>query len=310
MIICGMKKLLSLLIYLSVCVAVSAQSDMYERRYGLLVSQFGPAGVGVETVLDNWEKADSVNVKMLEGRFNYLFEKSRSVQIEVKPSRKYLGMDPLFVLKDSLDNDVCYYQVSSFNDSLYVEAVRAADKAISIWPDLLDFRFMKTNAYIAYEKESPDMALDCLLSLVSEYSSRKEEWKYAGVPAGDDFFQDAMQEYCFSFYALGTSAGYDAFVTLSRRMSDLYPENTAFMNNIATYHLVALKDYKTAFKLYDRILKKFPGDRTAIMNALAAARSSQNLKQERKYLEMLGKYGSEFERLQAQGRLKALEGKK
>ena len=120
-------------------------ASRYEQRYDLLVSQFGPAGVGIETVLENWAKADSTNAKMLHGRFIYLFTKAQSSQVVPRPEKKYLGMEPMLTLKDSLGNDVNYFQVSEFDDQLYAEAMKAADKAIAFWPDRLDFRFMKAN---------------------------------------------------------------------------------------------------------------------------------------------------------------------
>ena len=86
-----MKKLLAIAIMLSVSFVLSGQtSERYEQRYDLLVSQFGPAGVGIETVLDNWEKVDSTNAKMLLGRFTYLFTKAQSGQVEARPGKKYL----------------------------------------------------------------------------------------------------------------------------------------------------------------------------------------------------------------------------
>jgi len=57
-----------LIILLALAIPAAAQSqsaERYEQRYDLLVSQFGPAGVGVETVLDNWEKVDSTSAKYL-----------------------------------------------------------------------------------------------------------------------------------------------------------------------------------------------------------------------------------------------------
>ena len=47
-----------------------AQADKYEQRYELLVSKLGYAGVGVETVLNNWEQADPTNPKLMLARFN------------------------------------------------------------------------------------------------------------------------------------------------------------------------------------------------------------------------------------------------
>lgn len=282
-------------------------SARFEQRYDLLVSQFGPAGVGVETVLDNWAKVDSTNAKMLVGRFTYLFTKAQSTEVEMRPGKKYLGMEPVLTLKDSLGNDVNYFSVNVFDDDLYVEAIKTADKAIAYWPDRLDLRFMKANAYIAYEKESPDMALSCIMSLVDENQARKSSWEYEGEKVDQDFFQDAVQEYCFSFYSLGTQSGYEAFRALSEKMSVLFPDNPGFLNNLGTYHLIAKEDYKTAYKYYNKVLKEHPDDYTAIKNGVLAARKQKNVKAEKKYLEMLLKYGSEAEKLQAESRLKSMK---
>ena len=131
-------------------VMAQTESERYEQRYEMLASRLGPAGVGIETVLDNWAKVDSTNARMLLGRFSYYFTKAQTSEIVTKPQKKYLGMDPLLTLKDSLGNDVYYFQQNVFDDELYGQAIKAADKAISLWPDRLDFRFMKANAYIAY----------------------------------------------------------------------------------------------------------------------------------------------------------------
>lgn len=282
-------------------------SSRFEQRYDLLVSQFGPAGIGVETVLDNWAKVDSTNAKMLQGRFTYLYTKAQSTGLETRPGKKYLGMEPVLTLKDSLGNDVNYFQINVFDDGLYAEAIKAADKAITYWPDRLDFRFMKANAYIAYEKESPDMALSCVMSLVDENQARKSSWEYEGEKVGQDFFQNAVQEYCFSFYSLGTQSGYEAFRALSEKMSELFPDNPGFLNNLGTYYLIAKEDYKTAYKYYNKVLKDHPDDYTAIRNGVLAARKQKNVKTEKKYLEMLLKYGSEAEKLQARSRLDSMK---
>ena len=289
------------------CVAMSAQTVNYEQRYDLLVSQFGPAGVGVETVLDNWAKADSANVKLLTARFRYYFTKAQTAQVVTKPHKKYLGMDPLLSLKDTTGADVYYYQETFFDDETYGKALKAADRAVALYPDHLDFRFLKANAYIAYEKESPDMALAYMISLAEENNHRKSSWEYEGKKADQNFFQDAMQEYCFSFYTIGSSAAYEAFRILSEKLSAMFPENTDFINNLGSYYLIAKNDYKTAYKYYNKVLKEHPDDPVAIKNGLAAARKQKNVKQEKKYLELMAEYGSESERLQAQGRLAALK---
>lgn len=303
-----MKKIImfaAALLLFHTAVLAQTESERYEQRYDMLASRLGPAGVGVETVLDNWAKVDSTNAKMLLGRFSYYFTKAQTAEVVSKPQKKYLGMDPLLTLKDSLGNDVYYFQQNVFDDELYGQAIKAADKAISFWPDRLDFRFMKANAYIAYEKESPDMALAFLTALVDENVRRKGAWEYEGAAADPDFFEDAMQEYCFSFYTIGSDASREVFLALSQKLSGLYPGNAGFMNNIGSYYLVK-HEYKTALKYYDKVLKKHPSDYTAIQNGLIAARRLKSEKLEKKYLTMMVKHGPEKDRMTAQLRLDAL----
>ena len=302
-----MKKIfLSALVLVFAVVASGQNSSRYEQRYDLLVSQFGPAGVGVETVLDNWAKADSTNAKMLLGRFTYFFTKAQSGVVESRPGKKYLGMEPMLTLKDSLGNDVHYYQINVFDDDIYSQALKAADKAVAVWPDRLDFRFMKANAFIAYEKESPDMALAYLLSLVDENVRRKSSWTYEDEKVDQAFFQDAMQEYCFSFWTIGSETSLEAFRLLSEASLKQFPDNTGFMNNLGSYHLVAKQDYKTALKWYNKVLKVKSNDYNAIKNCITLARKQNNLKHEKKYLQMMVKHGPEKDRILAESRLKTI----
>ncbi len=302
-----MKRLILVISALVCACAASAQteSEKLEKRYDALVARLGADGIGVETVLNNWEAVDSTNAKMLLGKFSYYFTKSQTPQVVAKPQKKYLGMEPVITLKDSLGNDVYYYQENMFDDEMYGLAVKAADKAIASHPDRLDLRFMKANAYIAYEKESPDMALAYLQDLVRENQTRTSPWFYEEEKLDEDFFEEAMQEYCYSFFTIGSQASYEAFRTISEQLLKIYPKNTGFMNNIGSYYLVK-QEYKTALKNYDKVLKKKPGDTGAIQNAITASRRLQNVKMEKKYLNMMVKHGSERERLMAQGRLNAL----
>ena len=272
-------------------VSVTAQTINYENRYNLLVSQVGPAGIGVETLLDKWQAADSTSRKMLSARFEFYFNKAQSEQVVKKSQKKYLGMDPLLSLKDTTGAPVYYFREVFYDDDLFARALKVADKVASFYPDDLDYRFLKANALVAYEKGSPDMAYAYLSDLVTENAARTRPWNYEGKKMEEEFFPEAMQEYCRSFYTLGSEAAMNIFFNLSKRLYELYPSNVYFLSNMATYYLVTKEDPKTALKLYSKVLKKVKNDETALRNSYVAASKSGNDKLKEKYRQQLVHYG-------------------
>jgi tetratricopeptide (TPR) repeat protein len=262
----------------------------------------------VETVLNNWEKVDSTDEKLLSAKFDYYFNKGQVTQVVTKSSKKYLGMNPVLTLKDSLGNDVYYFQEVMYDDENYGTALQVVDKAVSLYPDKLDYRFLKANAYIAYEKESPDMALAYLLSLAKEDVARKTPWVFDGKVAEEGFFADAMQEYCYSFFVLATPSARNAFFELSQHLCKLFPDKVDYLNNIGSYYLVS-ENYKSALKTYSKVLKKYPEDLTAIQNCVLASRMMRDIKLEVKYLQMMVKYAPEKDALAAKSRIEALSKK-
>ena len=300
------KRIFMTLAALLTVLHMAAQTQDFERRYNLLVSQVGPAGVGIETLINNWAKADQDNDRMLTAKFHYYLTKAQRTEVVTKETKKYLGTDPVLSLKDSTGADVFYFQVLAYDDELFREAINAVDRAIEVYPERLDFRFMKTNAYVSYERESPDIALANLIGLTNDFVKGTEEWTYDGNPADAEFFADAMQEYCISFYTLATPSSYEAFRKLSEVMIGVYPSNMAFLSNIGTYHMLVKDDCKTALKYYNKVLKKNPSDYTAIKNSCLAARKLGNVKMEKKYLTMLAEHGTDIEKAQAKARIDAL----
>ena len=284
-----------------------AGAQDFEGRYIRLVERVGLCGVGVETIIETWAAAEPDNAEMLTARFNFWLTKGQGSEVVAKYENRYLGLDPVIVLKDSSDADVYYYEVLKYDDECFREAIASVDRAISMYPEHLDFRFMKANAYLSYERESPDMALANLLSLTNDFMGGKARWIYGGEPADEEFFAAAMQEYCVSFYTLGTPGSMEAFRKLSEEMLRHRPDDPGFMTNIGSYNMRVKKDFKTAVKYYDKVLKKYPDNYTAIKNGVLAARLSGNAKLEKKYLRMLAEHGTDSERLQAQARLEMLQ---
>lgn len=280
--------------------------EQYAERYNLLVSKLGYDGVGIETLLDGWEKIAPEDVRLLTAKFSYYFAKSQSTEVVPKRQKKFMGADPVITLKDSSDTDVNYFQEIFYNDSLYTMSMKYLDKAIRQDADRLDLRSLKATALVAYEKESPDMALAYLEKIIDENVLVDGKWEYPGLEVTDTLFPDIIQEFCFTFFNIGSQGSYSAFYSLSEKMLDYYPDMTVFMDNVGSYYLVVEKDYKTALKYYNKVLKAVPDDYTAIKNSVIIARRQKNTKLEKKYLQMLAKYGPESERLTAEARLKVL----
>lgn len=283
-----------------------SQAD-YLDRYTLLVNKLGVEGVGVETLLQRWGKDYPDDMDMLLGKFTYYLSKSQSNSMEKIDASKYLGEAPTLTLKDSLGNDVNYFQVTNYDDELFGQATQAIDKAIGLAQDRLDLRLYKIAALIGYEKGSPDMALSGLKELIDYDGHSHPTWIYPGFESGPDLFPSLVQEYCYTFFRQATPASYEAFKEVSEKMAGYYPKNTVFLTNIGSYYLVYKHDSKNALKMYNKVLKKDPGDYTAIKNCVLLARSDKNKKLEKKYLAMLAKVTpDETEKLQAEARLKSL----
>ena len=301
-------KRIAILVFFMVSTTLSfsqTQSEIMERKYNMLVSKVGEAGLGVESVLNTWEKEDSNNLNMLLGKFRYYFNKAQSTQIVAKYEKRYLGLEPVLSLKDSLGRQISYFQEVFYDDELYGQAIKALDKAVSLNPDRLDLRFMKANSLLAYEKGSPDMTLNYLLQLTDEVAARTKDWTFGSEKKDKKFYEDAIQEYCYSLFTVGTSASKDAFMALSLKLNKIFPSNLNFLNNIGSYYLVN-SNYKAALKTYSKVLKKEPGNLTAIQNCVLAARKNEDEKSEIKYLQMILKYAPEQEALMAKARIEVL----
>lgn len=303
-----MPAVAAILLSVPVLFAQEDQSARYSQRYDQLVARVGAAGVGVETLLDTWESVDPENSKMQLARLNYYLTKAAKSVIVPKPVKKYLGNEPVLTLKDSTGNDIRYFEDTEWDEEIFSQAIKQVDRMIKMWPEALDYRFMKTGALAAYEKDSPDMTLSELLRLADLFcTSKGRNWTYESEPAGDAFFVGAMQEYCVMFFTIASETSYEAFRILSEKMSGYYPKETVFISNIGSYWSACRKDSKKAMKEYSKVLKINPADNTAIKNCILITRKAKDVKQEKKYLKMMVQYGeTEADRLQAQRRMEAI----
>lgn len=296
----------------ALCLAggLKAQStaEEFHARYNSLTQTVGAAGLGVETLLNKWAKAFPDDNNMFQARFLFYFTKSQSSSVQARSENRYLGMQPLLNLKDSLGTPVYYFQVTSYDDELFGQAIKEIDRAIQSKPNDLDLRFAKISALIGYEKDSPDMACSELKSLMDYNGIEHPKWSYADSTVTGEYFSAAMQDYCFTFFKYATPASYKAFKELSEKMNQYEPDNSLFLDNLGTYYFVCENDCKTALKYYTRVLKKNPDDLTAIRNLVLLARHEKDVKLQKKYLPMLIKYApDDITRQSAQAQLDALK---
>ena len=306
-----MKRIILTLSLLLACfTAVNAQtaSEDFQTRYQNLVKRVGAAGIGVETLVDRWEKAFPEDPAMLEAKFNYYLEKSRTTTLVAKDTDRYMGNKPALTLKDSLDRDVRYFEETFYEDSLFALSSQAIDKAIRLYPDRIDLRFDKVTALTQYEKESPDMAASALAGLIDYNAVSHPAWKVGDQVIDAETFEAAVQEYCFAFYTIGSPVSYEAFLSLSEKMLTYDPKSTLFLTNVGTYWLIAKNDTKKALKCYNKVLKLDPENYTAVKNCIILARKDRNTKLEKKYLPTLIKITEdEREKASAEARLKSLD---
>ena len=275
-----------------VCTALPAQSVDWQKKYERQVKAVGLSGVGVETILDSWGAADSSSVDYLAARYAFWFDKSHSLVVEAHDNPRYLGMEPMFELSDSSkSNTVWYYQVDSFDDELFGRALRYLDKAAAAMPAELEYRVWKVSALMLYEKESPDMTLGLILSLIDEDRSTGQKWLYQGEEQDRDFFDGLIQEFCWNLFNLGTPQAREAFLKVSEKMLSYDRKSPVFMANVGSY-LMSVKEYKKALKQFDKVLKLDPDNDTAIRNCVTIARILRDDKLKSRYNPMLSRLSS------------------
>ena len=307
-----MKKIISIAALLLCGALLYGQEDAasHKARYDRQTHVVGASGVGVETILDRWEADFPEDPAMLEGRYKFYLEKSRSSEVVSKDTPKYLGAAPVLTLKDSTGRDVFYYQEDFYVDSLFALSQSAIDKAVAAAPNELAYRVDKITSLMLYEKGSPDLATAELLKLIAYNRDARPSWTYYGTPVGEDVFISTVQEYCYNYFRFATPDSYEAFLKVSEAMLKLYPSNTDFLSNVGSYWLVYRQKPRQALKWYNKVLKIEPDNYTAAKNCVLLARTEKDTKLEKKYLPVLIRAtDSEMERASCEARLAVLNKK-
>jgi len=309
-----MKRILVLLLSLSALCAAAQETYTQEeflRRYNNLIERVGVAGVGVETLLNKWEAAYPDDVQQMLARFSFYFTRCQHTHVEKLSQDRYLGREPLLPMTDSLGNKSNFFEITDYDDELYAQANLAIDQAIAAQPNQLDYRLIKIDAMMAFEKDSPDVTLQQLKSLADIHFKQHPAWEYGGLGSVDnEQFKAFMQDYCVALFRLGTPGGAEAFKSLSEHLLTYCKDDPLYVNNLGSYYLTK-KDFKKAQKYFDQVLKKDPANMTALKNCILMARSKKDINMEKKYLALMARNGeTETDRAGAQARLDAYAKKK
>lgn len=247
--------------------SLQAQDQQYfKERYQRQIKNVGTSGVGVETIINNWEEAFPDDPDMLLARFTYCYDKCQSTEMVTKPGKKYLGQKPVLTLKDSLGQDVNYFQDVKFDDELFGQGLSALNKAISLDSSEALYVFFKITALLQYEKEDPSLSLQEINKFIDTYKANPKAFKYSGEDLDDESFREAIGEYCVDLFTTASENSYKAFLDLSTKMNKLYPKDVVFINNLGSYYQAHDKDYKKALKYYKKSLKLDPDNYAATQN--------------------------------------------
>lgn len=264
-----MRNLLLCAVGLLIAFASMAQEKgaaYWRQRYETQTRNLGPAGIGVETIIDRWEAELPEDPEAKLARFVYCFYKAQSVNIVEKDAQRFMGRKPALSLKDSLGKEVNYFEEEFYDEEYFAAALKAIDAAIALAPLDLRYAVEKISALFAYEKESPDLAYAEILAILDRDQNTHPNWKLDSKKLEEDSIEQLMQEYCLKLYNIGSPTAYDMFYELSVRLSKIYRKSSVFISNQASYWLVAKDNPRKAKSLYKKALKLDPEDYAAQSN--------------------------------------------
>lgn len=262
-----MKKTFFIFAALLLTLLSNAQtSENFLARYNSLIARVGYSGVGVETLIDRWEKADPVDVNHMIARFNFYLDKSERDTVVVSYKQGYLGLEHVLELKDSLGRKTYLFREPLYDEVLFAKAMESLDDAIAMDNTRLDFLITKAETLSYYEKEHPARSADLVLDLVSRHFSAGSKWECSEMEVNDEIFLSSVQKFCVAFFNVGSPDSYEAMRKISALVLKFRPKEVNFINNMGAYYASCKKNDKKALKYYTQAQKLDPSDAVSRQN--------------------------------------------
>jgi tetratricopeptide (TPR) repeat protein len=283
-----MKRLL-LFIILAVSLAgsISAQNNWYER-YRECINDSSLEYT--RQVIEQWEQAEPEFPDVYAAWFNYYYKMGWDEVMQMTPIPPEDGIQAL-EFEDSTGAPVYMYQVQVFNDSLVAIANEKIDRAISLYPDRLDFPFGKLAAL--FRLEDYDSAMPVLHQVIERSRLNGNRWTWTlNTPVGEDgetMFKSSMQDY---FSRLFEAELDDKAMQLVEWLLQYYPDEVMFRSDKASL-LAITGNNDQALPLFLSIHKDYPDDNIVTSNIAYIYKTMGDKENALKYYRLLSKCDDE-----------------
>jgi len=210
---------------------------------------------GLLMIAKQWEAKHPNDPELYVAYANYHSKKAFKELVQMT-TEKPEGIEYL-ELNDSLGNQEGYlFSEMTVNDSSVQTAVRYLDKAISLFPNRLDFRLGKI--FLTRESEHWDWMETEIVATLQQAMKLEHRWKTEHnekIKEAQPFLYSSLQETFYVLFESGLPYAYDIIERSSRLIIQQQDQNVIALSNIATClmmkekHLDALTYLNKAYQI-------------------------------------------------------------
>jgi tetratricopeptide (TPR) repeat protein len=210
---------------------------------------------GLLMIVKQWEAKHPNDPEMFVAYANYHGKKAFRELVQMT-TEKPEGVE-FMELTDSLGNQGGYLHSEMIvNDSSVQTAVRYLDKAISLFPNRLDFRLGKI--FLTRESEHWDWMETEIVATLQQSMKLEHRWKTEHnekIKEAQPFLYSSLQETFYVLFESGLPYAYDIIERSSRLIIQQQDQNVIALSNIATClmmkekHLDALTYLNKAYQI-------------------------------------------------------------